>query len=101
VPSGGARFCGVQIPAGTVVGVSAAVVHRDTDIFGPDADQFRPERWIPGNEEDNERIRRMDRCNLAVSLLSFPPTICCSMIHHEIMAFASLSEMIFANGTYW
>jgi hypothetical protein len=67
VPSGGASFCGVQLPAGTIVGVNAAVIHYDTDIFGPDADQFRPERWLQTSEEDGERIRRMDRCNLTVS----------------------------------
>lgn len=60
-------MCGVHLPEGTVVGVNAAVVHRDKEIFGPDADEFRPERWLQRNEEDTERIKQMERCNLTVS----------------------------------
>ncbi|KAH6984446.1 cytochrome P450 [Ilyonectria sp. MPI-CAGE-AT-0026] len=57
VPQGGADLCGMHLPAGTVVGVNAAVIHRNRDIFGEDADQFRPERWIC----DEEKIKQMDR----------------------------------------
>ena len=31
--------------------VNAAVVHYDTDIFRPDAGQFRPERWLQSSEK--------------------------------------------------
>jgi cytochrome P450 len=34
------------IPAGTIVGMNAWVVHGDQNVFGPDADCFRPERWL-------------------------------------------------------
>ncbi|KAH8683619.1 cytochrome P450 [Ilyonectria robusta] len=57
VPQGGTNLCGTHLPAGTVVGVNAAVIHRNRDIFGDDADQFRPERWIC----DEEKIKQMDR----------------------------------------
>lgn len=66
VPSGGARLCGFEIPAGTIVGMNAAVVHRNQDVFGADANEFRPERWL---DEDEERVKTMDRHLLTVSVL--------------------------------
>ncbi|KPM41703.1 hypothetical protein AK830_g4860 [Neonectria ditissima] len=63
VPREGARLCGQYLPAGTIVGVNAAVIHRDRGIFGDDADEFSPERWL---SNDQERIKLMDR-----SLLTF------------------------------
>lgn len=69
VPVGGATLCDVHIPAGTIVGVNAAVVHRDTEIFGADANEFRPERWL---DEDQEKVKTMDRHLLTVSLAKSP-----------------------------
>ena len=43
---GGMEIDGQRIPAGTVVGVSAYVIHHDPDRY-PDPWSFRPERWIP------------------------------------------------------
>ncbi|KAL2795454.1 cytochrome P450 [Aspergillus keveii] len=48
VPAGGATIAGVYIPAGYRVGVNAAVVQYDKDVFGPDADTFNPDRWLNG-----------------------------------------------------
>ncbi|KAH7267929.1 cytochrome P450 [Fusarium solani] len=62
VPPDGVRLCGEYLPGGTIVGVNAAVIHRERDIFGQDADTFRPERWLHSSEE---RIKLMDRHNLA------------------------------------
>ncbi|UPL02773.1 hypothetical protein LCI18_013707 [Fusarium solani-melongenae] len=62
VPPDGVRLCGEYLSGGTIVGVNAAVIHRDCDIFGQDADTFRPERWLHSSEE---RIKLMDRHNLA------------------------------------
>ncbi|KAI1080452.1 cytochrome P450 [Whalleya microplaca] len=63
VPSGGLNVCGKTLPAGTIVGMNAWVVHRDPDMFGPDADAWRPERWLEGDEA---HIKKMD-----ASLLTF------------------------------
>ncbi|XXH04088.1 hypothetical protein Hte_010499 [Hypoxylon texense] len=63
VPPEGLEVCGQTLPAGTIVGMNAWVVHRDPEVFGPDADAWRPERWIEG---DKERIKKMD-----ASLLTF------------------------------
>ncbi len=65
VPPAVATICGTTLPGGTNVSVNAAVIHMDKDVFGPDADQFRPERWL---EASPEQLKVMDRNFLAVSL---------------------------------
>ncbi|KAL1599628.1 hypothetical protein SLS60_007431 [Paraconiothyrium brasiliense] len=52
VPPGGATIEGQYIPAGTVVSMNAWVVHRDRDVYGVDADVFRPERWLERDTGD-------------------------------------------------
>lgn len=51
VPPGGAHLAGRYFPAGTCVGANSWTIHYKTDIFGADADQFRPERWLAPKEE--------------------------------------------------
>lgn len=46
VPPTGAEIAGHYIPGGNIVGVNAWVVHQNRDVFGEDADQFKPERWL-------------------------------------------------------
>ncbi|KAK5316270.1 hypothetical protein LTR70_006325 [Exophiala xenobiotica] len=50
VPEGGRTICGRYLPAGAIVGCSAWVIHRDESIFGTDAEQYRPSRWIEASE---------------------------------------------------
>ena len=57
VPDGGIELCGKQLPAGTVVGCNAWTVHRDKDLYGSDADVFRPERWL---DSTSEHVRKME-----------------------------------------
>ncbi|KAF4979876.1 hypothetical protein FDECE_17984 [Fusarium decemcellulare] len=57
VPYGGVTVSGTFFPEGTVVGVNSWVAHHNTDVFGPDADEFRPERWLT---EDKERLSMME-----------------------------------------
>ncbi|KKF93237.1 Pisatin demethylase [Ceratocystis platani] len=45
-PAGGAVIDGRHVAGGTIVGVSAWVLHQRPEIFGADADNFRPERWL-------------------------------------------------------
>lgn len=52
LPPEGAVIAGRKIPGGTIVGCNAWVIHRTEEIFGQDADIFRPERWIDVKEED-------------------------------------------------
>ncbi|CAI7653533.1 unnamed protein product [Penicillium discolor] len=51
VPAPGVELEGYFFPEGTVVGMNAWVVHRDQNVFGTDADIFRPERWLGPREE--------------------------------------------------
>ena len=44
-PGPGTRILDHHFPAGSVVSVPAYTVHHSTEIWGPDADEFRPERW--------------------------------------------------------
>jgi cytochrome P450 len=47
VPAGGLPLpSGAYVPAGTAVGFSAWVLHRNPDIWGADAAAFRPERYL-------------------------------------------------------
>ncbi|KAK1484646.1 hypothetical protein CTAM01_12890 [Colletotrichum tamarilloi] len=62
VPKTGAEISGFHLPAGTIVGMNAAVIHRNRSIFGDDADTFRPERWL---SDDTEAVKTMDRHNMS------------------------------------
>ncbi|KAB8238723.1 cytochrome P450 [Aspergillus alliaceus] len=47
VPKGGMTLAGGQyIPAGTHIGANAWSLHYSEKAYGPDADKFRPERWL-------------------------------------------------------
>lgn len=44
---------GYSIPVGTSVGISPIAQNRDREIWGSDANEFRPERWL----EDEKKTR--------------------------------------------
>ncbi|KAF1935978.1 putative P450 monooxygenase, partial [Clathrospora elynae] len=50
VPVGGAQIAGHYFPTGTQVGVNSWVLHNNKDVFGEDAAQFRPDRWLDSPE---------------------------------------------------
>jgi cytochrome P450 len=66
VTEGGVELAGTHFPAGTVVGVNAWVAHFNEDVFGPDAKEFRPERWLEA--KNSERLKRMDAYYLPFGL---------------------------------
>lgn len=51
VPSGGVNIAGHHFPAGTTVGINSWVAHRNTSVFGTDAGEWRPERWLEYDEQ--------------------------------------------------
>jgi cytochrome P450 len=65
VPEGGAMIevDGVEkfASGGTQVGWNSWGMMHDPEVFGPDAEIFRPERWLPrdGSEKERDRITRM------------------------------------------
>lgn len=82
VPRGGAEVAGRFFPQGVVLSVPAYVMHHSTEIWGPDAEEFRPERWekiterfvcqlcIPAHKERG----RADNCAGKSLRLSHSPT---------------------------
>jgi cytochrome P450 len=47
---------GYRLPAGVSVLPAIGPVHFDPRLWGPDADQFRPERWLESNPPQNAWI---------------------------------------------
>jgi Cytochrome P450 len=45
-PPEGDTINGIFIPGGVEIGVNTWGIMRDEDIFGPDPEMFRPERWL-------------------------------------------------------
>ena len=47
LPTGGGpdRKSPVFVPKNTIVQINTQSLHRRKDIYGPDADEFKPERW--------------------------------------------------------
>ena len=60
---------GRRVPTGTAVAILGIATHFNRDIFGADAEQFRPERWLMGPTESPdeyvERLRWMNRADLS------------------------------------
>jgi len=63
VPHEGATISNKFLPGGTVVGMSAWVVHRNRELYGEDCDEWNPSRWLC----DGEKRRRMESALLTVS----------------------------------
>lgn len=51
VPMGGDVIDGKYLPGGTQIGGSALGIQHSKRIYGPDADLFRPERWLDRSAE--------------------------------------------------
>lgn len=60
VPASGLQVHDAFFPPGTKVGCNPLALHRNRDIFGPDAEVYNPDRWFGSSE----RVREMERCNL-------------------------------------
>lgn len=72
-PPEGATVCGVELPPRTIVGLMAPLVNRNKDVFGEDADEFHPERWLG---TDMEHLKLMDRTFFSVSRDHMPLPAC-------------------------
>jgi cytochrome P450 len=60
---------GTVLPPGTIVGVNPWVMHENEAIFGKNADQYIPERWLQGASEAPEayraRIKKMKDADMS------------------------------------
>lgn len=72
VPPEGATVDGEFLPGGTAVALNGWVLHRNKEVFGHDADVFRPERWLEASEE---QVKRMERLMIHVSVRACIDTI--------------------------
>ncbi|KAL9025938.1 MAG: hypothetical protein Q9196_005318 [Gyalolechia fulgens] len=57
VCKGGLTLGDIYLPEGTEIGANPWLTNRNRDVFGDDADAFRPERWL----EDDERTKIMEK----------------------------------------
>ncbi|KAL8737910.1 MAG: hypothetical protein Q9181_001247 [Wetmoreana brouardii] len=79
VPATGLHVSGIDIPPGTIVGMSGWLTQRDVSIFGADAESFRPERWLRVEKESElsweTRVLAMKRAMLGAEQgILVPPT---------------------------
>lgn len=51
VPAEGTTIAGHFIPGGASVGINSWVAHRNQSVFGRDAEEWRPERWLEFEEQ--------------------------------------------------
>ncbi|KAJ5921026.1 Cytochrome P450 E-class group I [Penicillium verhagenii] len=57
VPAGGCTIAGQWVPGGARVGINPAVVQLDAGVFGYDAHEFNPDRWLaPDADRMNKYI---------------------------------------------
>ncbi|KAF2710606.1 cytochrome P450 [Pleomassaria siparia CBS 279.74] len=60
-PTHGIELSGKHIPAGYRVGMNPKIIQCDKGVFGDDADEFNPERWL----ESDQRTKAMDKAYIA------------------------------------
>lgn len=53
----GIDFGGKFAPPGTEVTCNPWLLHRDKELYGDDAEEFRPERWLEEQANANEYIK--------------------------------------------
>ncbi|UPK92403.1 hypothetical protein LCI18_003338 [Fusarium solani-melongenae] len=51
---------GIHVPPGTSVSSSAAMIGRHPDLYGDQADQFLPDRWLAASPEQLQEWARLD-----------------------------------------
>ncbi|KAF8319760.1 cytochrome P450 monooxygenase pc-bph [Clavulina sp. PMI_390] len=77
--SGGLMVNGRLYPEGSILSVPSFTIHRDPDVWGPDVEVFRPERWLTPEQTPNGTIRNKEereRMNATFNPFSYGPRAC-------------------------
>jgi cytochrome P450 len=61
----------VFLPPGTAVGINPYITGRNAAVFGPDAEEFCPERWLRLPKEDDASYAARLRMQRTVADLNF------------------------------
>lgn len=64
----GVTFDNKLFPYGTVLSVPSYTLHHDASIWGPDVEDFKPDRWLPENLTQQQ--------NMAFNSFSYGPRAC-------------------------
>lgn len=104
-PPEGDTICGYFVPGGTKVGCSIKAVHRNEELFGPDAESFRPERWLLSSSSTSPSDLTSSNLNFTPWLGSHLPT---SFIHSEghcqspaqLYAMLRNNDLVFGSGRF-
>ncbi|CZR64190.1 related to cytochrome P450 67 [Phialocephala subalpina] len=56
VTSEGVEFDGVRFPTGTVLSVRSYTIHYLEEIWGPDVNEFKPDRWLSLNTRQKRAL---------------------------------------------
>ncbi|KAL2178434.1 cytochrome P450 [Thermothelomyces heterothallicus CBS 202.75] len=96
-------YMGYHIPANSIVLANAFAITRDGSVFGPDVDDFIPERWMV-DEKDAKAEPTIDACGLNVSALKdlpqtgfgFGRRICTGRIIARNQLFIQMARMLWA-----
>lgn len=60
-PKEGITFDGYYLDHTTTISMSPLAQNRCREVFGEDADEWKPERWIPGEGSSESQIKTMDK----------------------------------------
>ena len=77
MPEGGVQIGSIHAKEGTVCSINAASMNRSKEIFGDDADEWKPERWIANSEDDADRIKEQARLLTTVYAYHVPALGAC------------------------
>ena len=60
-PTIGIEIGPYHLPKGLYAGISPRAMNRSKEVFGDDAEEFVPERWLPSPSNDEEAIKEKNR----------------------------------------
>ena len=66
-PAVGLEVAGYFIAPSATISMSPIAHNRDTSIFGEDADQWNPHRWLPAETNTGYDVKEMDKYNVTAS----------------------------------